>query len=125
MHYRTHNLAKQPMSDSQAVQVRMRRALALIDPADLRFHAKRYESADMLRTLVRACRSKDPLDVESEVCLIADVCIADGGEWGHIPCLGGKANDVWLACLAAWGTGDCTDLDRVIAEHGHHEALDT
>lgn len=90
--------------------------LCKINPRDLDFHAYRYTSAKKLQKLIEDLKAddyphKDPDYLENDVEEIAESCkVDDGGEWGHIPCLGGQPWDIWCAVLHWIHTGEDKDV---------------
>lgn len=80
--------------------------LRMIKPDDLNFHAARYTSAQSLRVVVERAQTErfSAHQIAHFVHEIATACkLADGANYGSIPCLGGQPARVWGVLLSRYG----------------------
>jgi hypothetical protein len=81
-----------------------------LNPADLAWHASRYDAGHDFRLMVvcarqggcgtgRTCEADN---LGAWVATIAGLCADDGAARGFVPCLGGPALEVWRDLLALY-----------------------
>ena len=87
-------------------------ALCRLAEEDLDFHAGRFESAARLKKLAHQAATGAEID-RKEIDQIAEACRGDGALWGNIPCLGGRAKQLWEAILMTDVSGDVEFLEDV------------
>jgi hypothetical protein len=80
--------------------------LASIDIGAMEWHARRYDSADMLHALALEARTPNSRVSRAD---IMRVCWAaeefDGATFGFVPCLAGQPLAVWKWILEGFGIG--------------------
>lgn len=79
--------------------------LAELNPADLDFHAARYESAALYQNLIETVQRFGALSADEmtlRVINIAEATSGDGGDYLTIPCLGGQPQEVWQTLCYAF-----------------------